>query len=235
MSISRCTGVSVDAELPLEVDEGELWQRAQPVQVGKAQAWVLSPEDLLLHLCLHTAYQDTFNKHLRALVDINEVVYRNQGLDWVQVRTHAIRWKAERGVFLTLYLTHKLLKTQIPDEFLTGIKPDDFTPEIADWAMARMFQDSPELSRDFYLFSRGKRPAEKIAAFCRALFPPRLVMSQKYCVPKDSWRLYSYYPYHIFTRIAHNWRNTLRIVWGDVEMKKKADSQISISKWLGLL
>ncbi len=224
----------IDAKLPLTVDEEGLWKRAQPVQVGKSKAWVLSTEDLLLHLCVHTAYQDTFNFHLRALVDINEVISANKVLNWEQVGTRAFNWNAERGVFLTLYLAHKLLGTQIPDEFLSRIEPEDFSHEIANWAIERLFQNSPELSQDFYLFSRSKRPSEKIAAFSRALFPSRLVMSQKYSVPKDSWRLYFYYPYHIFTRIARNWRNTVRILWGDPQMERIADSHISISKWLGL-
>jgi Uncharacterised nucleotidyltransferase len=224
----------VDADLPLTVDEEGLWQRALPVQVGKSQAWVLSPEDLILHLCVHAAYQDTFTKHLRALVDINEVIFRNPELDWKQVRMRAFNWKAEKGVFLTLFLAKELLGTKIPDEFLSGMKPEDFSPEIATSAVERLFQDSPELSQDFYLFSRSKRLTEKIAAFSRALFPSRLVMSQKYCIPKDSWRLYFYYPYHVFTRITRNWRNTIRILRGDPEMEKVADSHISISKWLGL-
>ena len=85
----------VDAKLPMTVDEGGLWQRAQPVQVGKSKAWVLSSEDLLLHLCLHAAYQDTFNCHLRALVDINQVISVNKALDWEQVRMRAFNWNAE--------------------------------------------------------------------------------------------------------------------------------------------
>jgi hypothetical protein len=224
----------VDADIPIIVDEEGLWLRSQTVQVGKSQARVLSTEDLLLHLCVHAAYQDTFNNHLRALVDINEVISRNTALDWEQVRLCAIQWKAERGVFLTLYLAQELLGTQIPGEFLSEIEPEGFSPEIVEWAMTRMFQDAPELSQDFYLFSRSKRPAERIAAFFHALFPSRLVMNQKYSVPPDSWRLYFYYPYHVFTRIARNWRNTIKILWGDPQMEKIADSHISISKWLGL-
>jgi hypothetical protein len=224
----------IDARLPLTVDEEGLWEHAQPVQVGKSKAWVLSTEDLLLHLCVHAAYQDTFNSHLRALVDINEVISANKLLDWEQVGTRALSWKAERGVFLTLYLAQKLLGTQIPDEFLSRMEPEDFSSEIADWAIERLFQNSPELSQDFYLFSRSKRPSERIAAFSRALFPSRLVMSQKYSVAKDSWRLFFYYPYHVFTRIARNWRNTIKMLRGDPQMEKNADSHISISKWLGL-
>ena len=81
----------IDANLPLKIEEKNLWEHVQPVLVGKTKAFVLSPEDLLLHLCVHAAYQDTFNFHLRALVDINQVISENKAMDWEQVRMRAFR------------------------------------------------------------------------------------------------------------------------------------------------
>jgi len=50
---------------PAEVDLEGIWERAQPAKIAGVQALVLSPEDLILHLCLHTSFTHKFRVGLR--------------------------------------------------------------------------------------------------------------------------------------------------------------------------
>jgi len=59
------------SNLPFQVDLRGLWSRAQSITLTQvhATALALSPEDLLLYLCLHTA-KHTHTMQLKMLCDI---------------------------------------------------------------------------------------------------------------------------------------------------------------------
>jgi len=52
------------------VPPDELWERSREVRVGGARARTLSPEDMLLHLCLHITYQHMFLPGIRPVLDV---------------------------------------------------------------------------------------------------------------------------------------------------------------------
>ena len=59
------------ADSPFTIDMDGVWERARPVRMEAVEALAMHPEDLLLHLCLHLAYQHGFDAmSLRALGDI---------------------------------------------------------------------------------------------------------------------------------------------------------------------
>jgi len=51
----------------------ELWQRVQTVTLDGIPYPILTPEDLLLHLCVHASYQHQFAFDLRSLWDIRQL------------------------------------------------------------------------------------------------------------------------------------------------------------------
>jgi hypothetical protein len=107
-----------DDAAPFKPDMAGLWQRAVPTQIGHARAWALSPEDLLLHLCLHTAYGHgwlQFDGGLRQLCDIAAVVrHHGDALDWHVVSARAKAWRVERCVWLALATAQRLLDARVP-------------------------------------------------------------------------------------------------------------------------
>jgi hypothetical protein len=58
---------------PVRIDAAGLWNRARPASIAGVETLALSPEDLLLHLCLHFCYKDAC-VGLRSLCDIAETI-----------------------------------------------------------------------------------------------------------------------------------------------------------------
>ena len=58
----------------VKVEPGELWERARPATIAGVATRVLSPEDLVLHLCLHTSLGHKFSEGLRTCWDLSEVI-----------------------------------------------------------------------------------------------------------------------------------------------------------------
>ncbi len=116
-----------DDAAPFAIDVAGLWQRAVPARVGRAQALALSAEDLLLHLCLHTAYNHgwlQFDGGLRQLADIAAVVKRYEStLDWSVLAVRAQAWQASRCVWLGLVTARDLLRAGVHDAVLDRLAP----------------------------------------------------------------------------------------------------------------
>jgi hypothetical protein len=105
------------------------WERSRPTTIAGVGARVLSPEDLLLHLCLHTASDELegpFRLGLRPLCDIAAVVHRyGEETAWQQLQSRAIEWQADRCVYVTLWLAKEMLAAGIPDSVLKSLRPAD--------------------------------------------------------------------------------------------------------------
>lgn len=103
---------------PFALSMDEVWARVQPAGIPGAGLLALSPEDLVLHLCLHASFHHGFNIKLHHLCDIGWVARR--GVDWDRVESTALAWNAARLVYATLRLTREVLDAPIPDGLLRG-------------------------------------------------------------------------------------------------------------------
>ncbi len=95
---------------PLSTDE--LFQRTHTVRFLGSEVRNLSPEDLLVYLCMHGA------KHswsaLEYVCSVAEVIRNSTGLDWEAVERLVRRLRTERIVALGLRLSEDLLGIQPP-------------------------------------------------------------------------------------------------------------------------
>ena len=110
------------ADAPFAIDLDGLWQRARPWSVNGQSLLALSPEDLLLHLCLHGMYHHRFRIGLIALVDLREVI-RREPLDWERFVAQARAWRAETPAYLGLALASRLVGAAVPAPVLAALAP----------------------------------------------------------------------------------------------------------------
>jgi len=187
----------VQPTVPFAIDLEGLWERAQSAEIAGVEALVLSPEDLVLHLCLHASFSHKFRVGLRACWDILEVVrhYRDT-IDWDQVVRRAQQWRIGKYAYLTLRLARELLAADIPVAVIAALEPADFPPEVVTWARTCIFTPeidtsvSPSMAK---LWTSGRLKA-KFMLLLRVLCPPRAAMARIYRMPPDSTRIYLYYP-----------------------------------------
>ncbi|MBN2550045.1 MAG: nucleotidyltransferase family protein [Anaerolineales bacterium] len=179
----------------LNIDLTGLWQRARPVSIAGISTLTLSPEDLLLHLCVHF-HQHNFKLGLKHLYDIAAALKFYRGtLDWDQIILRAQQWGASKQVFLVLHLAHELLNAPAPAQMLASLEPVGFNAQIEAMIRSRVLKTSgqpiihPELVR-----LRSSLPLkEKISAFLRTVFPPSAYLARMYHLPLDSKIVYLYY------------------------------------------
>ncbi|MEI6290100.1 MAG: nucleotidyltransferase family protein, partial [Chloroflexota bacterium] len=107
------------------IDMPELWKRAVPVTLGAAPAFSLGLEDVILHLCLHTA-KHAAEMGIRMLVDIDVLLKRYQEkVNWTFLVETAREWKAEHAVYLVLRLSRDMLDAAVPDPVIKDLKPKE--------------------------------------------------------------------------------------------------------------
>lgn len=121
----------LEEEEPFSIASEGLWARAVPARIANVDCLALCPEDLLLHLCLHFAYQHRLKLGLRGLLDISETLHTTTDrLDWQQVIHTAQDWGAQRVTWLALKLAAELLGAEVPGPVFSQLIPGTVDPAI---------------------------------------------------------------------------------------------------------
>ncbi len=219
-------------DLSINIDEDELWRRAEPIELENRRAWALSPEDLLLHICVHMVYGHELYAQLRSLCDIEVLLSSEFEIDWPIFAERAFEWKTSKGVFLALYLANRLLNAKVPGDVLEQLRPDDFSAQVENWAVKNIFPDLPEINQQINMFMGSEGWTDKLMVVLRSTFPSRTVMSHRYSVAPGSWKVYLLYPKHVFVRIGRYSIYLLRLIFGGGKSEPGVESQVMLLKWL---
>jgi hypothetical protein len=224
----------------VQKDIDGLWSRAQSVTGAQTQIQALSPEDLLLHLCLHMA-QHAHEMNIRMLCDISEVVRRyGATLDWQEVGTRARQWGVHRAVYVILRLARELLMVIVSADWLASLRQDDFNECCRDLMREQIFAysalqghmiRSPAVARLWYL----KDPGSKLALLRERLLLSREVMALMYPAPANSWRIYLYYPVRIRDVLRRHGATFWRLIHGNSQTYaavEHANQVAALRDWL---
>jgi hypothetical protein len=106
----------------VSLDVQEFWGRAERVHVGGEKALRLSPEDLVLHLCLHLAANHAFTS-LIFYHDIGLVIDQSSSFDWDYLVRETRRCNLDHMVYTVLILTRTFTGISLPDMPLEAIRP----------------------------------------------------------------------------------------------------------------
>jgi hypothetical protein len=217
----------LNSSYPIQNNVEGLWSRAQPVMLAQAPALALSPEDLLLHLCQHTA-KHAHDMHLRMLCDIGEVVRRyGAQLDWQEIGARARQWGILRAVYVILRLARELLEVTVPVDWLTSLQPDDFDERYLDLTRERIIDTRAawNMKRTLIVAQMwgAKGLGSKLALMSKRLLLSREIMALKYPATANSWRIYLYYPARIKYVLLRNGATLWRLLRGDLKTRTAAE------------
>jgi hypothetical protein len=224
----------IDPGSPFRIDADGLWDRSREATIAGAPARVLGPEDLLLHLCIHGAYEHVFAFGLRFLCDLREVVGRRPGADIETARDRAARWGAARCLETSLGVARQCLPGDWPDA-------DEATDTAA----------SIRIAGD-HLWTAGTEPRvptalarlwgttgakEKATGIARGFLPSRQVLALRQMYPTDprSWKAYAYYAVRAKDVIVRNAGMAARLLLGDPRARQAArreNGRIALRNWL---
>jgi len=180
----------------LEMDE--LWERAQPLSIAGMETQVLAPEDLLLYLCLHTAYIHGLEGGLKTCYDLRQMaLHFAEKLNWSQVQSRAIGWGCSKQVYLTLRLSAEILNAPIPVNLLTTLCPVNFDERLVQWAKEWITLQNYALPVPEYenwaRLSAARNKGEKAKVLLQACFPSKQVIAKLYNFSEHSALLYAQY------------------------------------------
>lgn len=185
------------------VDHAAIWQRRAPIVVGEHRFAAMTPEDALIHLCLHQAINHQFSAPwLRNLLDIH-LLLASQPLDWPQVTARAASWRLATVVWTTLSIAQRLLDSAAPAAAMQALAP----PRWRRWLIDRLDLDGSLLAmrpggygyRRFLIqMALVDRMRDGVRLLWRGLVPETAWLQARYGVaPGQSlWRL----------RLGHVWR-----------------------------
>jgi hypothetical protein len=182
--------IEIHWTIPHLRDPGEIagcWQRARPALIAGIETWVLSPEDLVVHICLHSRLH-RFSQGLRPLWDLSQTIRHHQKeIDWGEVHSCARAWQAERCVHLGLWLAKKLMHAPVPESVLKRLQADDFDFDWAALAQEIVLagEDVPSetnyamrLAEVCLTWRRSRSYSDKLGLLLREMFPSRSHMKQ---------------------------------------------------------
>ena len=171
----------------LKVDMESIWSRAIPITISGQKTFSLSPEDNLLHLCVHGAFHHLFQDvGLRILCDISETINRfGNEIDWDDFYSRSIEWGMEDCVYICLKLANKFLGARVDPGIIEKIPSKDFDKMLLKWAQKQIFdskmgfREDRNISSYFWGLWTGGSLKDRIRAWKNFLFPPEEVLSDK--------------------------------------------------------
>jgi hypothetical protein len=224
---------------PFNLDTAALWRRSQPATIAGVEVAVLSPEDLLLHLCLHASYHHLFDRALKYFCDVAEVLRQHRStLDWQLFCESARKAGLARCAYLTLWGTRRTLAAEVPEAVLQSLQPPDLDLEWMDQLLDDILQagtgagaslSSVNLSR---LWSAGGL-REKLGILRRGFLPSRQALGRIYSVPADSPLVLRYYPVRWRDHFVRHGTTAWRMVTRHAPTVDRARQENDLRSWLG--
>jgi hypothetical protein len=160
--------------LSLSFDVDDIWQRLETRRLMGKAIFNLSPEDLLLVLCVHSESHRW--ERLSWIADVAALIEVYPHLDWEKTLNLAGRMRCERMLFLGLSLAQELPGASLPRQICQGIKADPAIPSLTRKVRRRLFgQETQSLqfmpATRFHLQTRA-RLWDKIRHLFHAAFSP---------------------------------------------------------------
>jgi hypothetical protein len=214
-----------------------IWHRTRPCMVANVDVLVLSPEDLILHLCIHAALHHGLGGQLRSLFDISRTIrFYTDDINWRFLSDLARLWGAERSVYLVLALAGRYAGIPVPEDFMADIRPENSVSEIFEIAETFLFNRSPiAIPRRVARLWEEKDFLRKCRYLLSRFFLPRIEIAVHYGVPSDSIKVYLYYFVRWRDIFRRHLRNVVRALWGKEEMKENLEISIKqnvLLNWL---
>lgn len=215
----------------------DIWRLAVPVRLGDADAHVMAPEFLLLHVCVHLAYHHLFAFDLRALCDIAEIVRAYPALDWAVVIDQCRRHGCRRGVAAALRLARDHLGAAVPVDALDAIGGDTLDPDLLDDALEQLatfvgFSFELRFAPNLMAFTGATSAREKIATLWKRIFVPRAELGLIYGVSEHSACINLYYAVRLRDLVRSYAASARELIVSGPQLAATAARNERLAKWI---
>ncbi len=112
--------VTMNDTLPVDFDL--IWQDSWTITVGDEKAYVMSPEDMLIALCINSCRKRFVR--LKSLCDIATTVHQSEELDWKLLLHKADAYDCRTIVYAALHIAEQTVGCTLPDGILDALQPN---------------------------------------------------------------------------------------------------------------
>jgi len=177
-----------------DFDFTRVWDRLEVLTIAQRQLRTLSPEDLLMILCVHGS-RHLWNR-LAWISDIAGLIERRKDINWQRMLRDAAALGSQRMLSLGLFLAGKLLEAPIPQEVWQTVLADPGVPALAEHVERRLFAEenaAPGVFEMGLLHLRMKERKRDWVKSCVRLLATSTVYDWMF-LPLPDWLFFLYYP-----------------------------------------
>jgi hypothetical protein len=133
---ARGVGVEVHWQLAwsghaLDSDSNGMWIRVERTALERRDVLSLSPEDLLMALCIHGAKHCWCDNTMKMICDLAGLICTERKLDWDKALAGAKELRAERILFIGLNLAVRFLGREISQDISRKANADQVASALA--------------------------------------------------------------------------------------------------------
>ncbi len=178
------------ADCPFRFDTEILWRSLSPSRIGEREVLALSPESLMLFLCVHGARH--LWSRLQWLGDVARLARARP--DWDVILDLGTEAGCGTPLFLGLLLAQELLKAPVPEAILERARGTDGVAQLASHVALRLNRTPPaepeglEMAR--FNARSSKRAWKKIRCYAALLRAPTDVELELLPLPERLFFLY---------------------------------------------
>ena len=173
--VSRAESVAVEIHhdlaphwAPFEHDIDGLWNRSIRTRVDDLDIHHPAPDDLLLHLCTHAAYNDEFRLGVTAVCDVDAVVRKlGSTLDWARLAQTANSDGRSHFAYATLRLSQDLLETPISEDVLVSLLHCEIDEKVVTEAVGYVLSTTGEVPSTVQSVGEAVTPRVQASALIR--------------------------------------------------------------------
>ena len=178
----------------------EWWEMAKVIKIDNCQALILSPEDMLIHLCLHLFNHGYNNITLRGLCDIfGTLTYYRKEINWQRFQDKVDKYKISKPVYTILYFINK--HEMDDDNSLRWVKPSLVNLKLLTLIEKRILGEHgvhSDIPKQLVQSMVLDKPSKKARILLKIIFPTREGMVKRYQISSSSKKIYFYYIFRPF-------------------------------------
>ena len=213
------------------VDLASWWEHAEQKTVGQSHMLVLSPEEALIHACIHLVKhlgQDGF----KPLCDVAIMLHSETfAIDWARFIRIVNEQAVIKPINLTLRLASDLLGVDVPQEVIAGVYDPKLTDSVYVWFREQVTSDMPvekgtRVSSHFAKLWRTRNPFTKVSMILRSM---RLAPDGDPTRENSAAATNTSLDNNLFlNRFGRYWQRTVELLRGDPEL----ETEIDVMNWV---
>lgn len=142
---------------PFNIKSQALFKNSKPLKIKNIKTRILSNEHILMTLCLHFVYIDTYQDPIRYSYEISTFINRNR-IKWSELIRTCNSTNASAFIYQGISFSRRVYNTQVPEPVLKRLRKNSKKGTLA---LLRLFSPK-KLKKSWFIYSKVRKWLIKI-------------------------------------------------------------------------